>query len=99
MGGGWERVELTVAGSASSSACRAEFQRPPALACPSRPAMSSVDINLSNQVFDLIFHPTQSTLYAALLTGEVKVSAAPVVARAWSRLPLFRAHAFPPRPS
>ncbi|KAL7414921.1 WD40-repeat-containing domain protein [Mrakia frigida] len=34
--------------------------------------MSSVDINLSNQVFDLIFHPTRNTLYAALLTGEVK---------------------------
>lgn len=37
-------------------------------------AMSSVDINLENQVFDLVFHPSRSTLYAALLTGEVKVS-------------------------
>jgi hypothetical protein len=31
------------------------------------------DINLKNQVFDLKFHPSQHTLYAALLTGEIKV--------------------------
>jgi hypothetical protein len=30
------------------------------------------DIACGGQIFDLAFHPTQSTIYTALLTGEVK---------------------------
>lgn len=30
------------------------------------------DISVGAQVFDLIFHPTESIVYAGLLTGEVK---------------------------
>lgn len=29
------------------------------------------DIAVSSQVFDLVFHPTQSVVYSALLSGEV----------------------------
>jgi hypothetical protein len=30
------------------------------------------DIPVGAQIFDLAFHPTESTVYAALITGEVK---------------------------
>lgn len=30
------------------------------------------DIACGGQIFDLAFHPTRSTVYTALLTGEVK---------------------------
>ena len=30
------------------------------------------DISVGAQIFDLIFHPTESIVYAGLLTGEVK---------------------------
>ena len=37
---------------------------------PSRAEMP--DISVGSQIFDLIFHPTESIVYAGLLTGEVK---------------------------
>lgn len=30
------------------------------------------DIPVSSQIFDLVFHPTQSVVYSALLSGGVK---------------------------
>lgn len=30
------------------------------------------DISVGAQIFDLVFHPTESIVYAGLLTGEVK---------------------------
>lgn len=30
------------------------------------------DINVGAQIFDLVFHPSHSTVYTGLLTGEVK---------------------------
>lgn len=33
----------------------------------------STDIDLENQVFDLVFHPKENILFAALLTGDIKV--------------------------
>ena len=30
------------------------------------------DISVGTQIFDLVFHPTESIVYAGLLTGEVK---------------------------
>ncbi|KAF9256010.1 WD40 repeat-like protein [Marasmius fiardii PR-910] len=30
------------------------------------------EISVGSQIFDLVFHPTQATLYTALLSGEVK---------------------------
>lgn len=30
------------------------------------------DIPLKNQAFDLTFHPTQTSIYVGLLTGEIK---------------------------
>lgn len=30
------------------------------------------DISVSSQIFDVAFHPTQSVVYSALLSGEVK---------------------------
>jgi hypothetical protein len=37
---------------------------------PSRTEMP--DISVGAQIFDLVFHPTESIVYAGLLTGEVK---------------------------
>lgn len=30
------------------------------------------DISTASQIFDLVFHPTQSVVYSALLSGQVK---------------------------
>lgn len=33
------------------------------------------DISIGSQIFDLVFHPSHSTVYTALLTGKVKAFA------------------------
>lgn len=52
------------------------------------------DIKLRNQPFDLKFHPTSNTLYASLLTGEVKAwtydDATGEASKAWSVRPCKR---------
>jgi hypothetical protein len=46
------------------------YRRPQNFLCQLHPAMP--DIPCGAQIFDLAFHPTHSTVYTGLLTGEIK---------------------------